>query len=372
MEQLNERPLVDILKKNSTVRQLWPKYDKRVANLRTLGETVTLNDNTRPGVWVFHVKSWSHSQGDKKAPDHYVIKILFRRIRNIIPEIIAKKSTWTSDGSKVDLRRFGAELMTDADITFCCSCPAALFWGMDYLNTVGKDRYGEPERRPPVERNPHGYGYLCKHEKLVFSQLPMYSVTLGKDAARWFKKTFEASVANVRGAELHNPEDEDNQDVARQVQQPARGIIKNDQDKGDTMAKKTAPVAKKSLAADINTRKIPQVGNNGKIEQVDAKTPQSEPRSKLAAEIDAREIPQREAPEATKKKVAAPAGRAAGRTVATAGRKVGGLAADINAREIPQEEEGKIKKEKSRLPILNTGISTPQGIGVVRGTPRAE
>ena len=371
MEKINERPLVDIMKKNATVRQLWPKYDKRVANLRTLGESVTLNDDTRPGVWVFHVKSWSHSQGDKKAPDHYVIKILFRRIRNIIPEIIAKKSTWTSDGSKVDLRRFGAELMTEADITFNCDCPAFRYY-QNYNVTQGKDKYGEPERRPAVEKNPGNLGYSCKHLGMVWSQLPMYSVTLGKDAARWFKKTFEASVANVRGAEMHNPEDEDNQDVVKQVQQPARGIIKNDQDKGDTMAKK--PVAKKSLATDINTRKIPQVGATGKIEKVDANTPQSEPRSKLAAEIDAREIPQRDAPEATPaKKAGAQAGRAAGRTLGTAGRKVGGLAADINAREIPQEDEtGTIKKAKSRLPILNTGISTPQGIGVVRGTPRAE
>ena len=370
MEKINERPLVDILKKHSTVRQLWPKYDKRVANLRTLGETVTLNDDSRPGVWVFHVKSWSHSQGDKKAPDHYVIKILFRRIRNIIPEIVAKKSTWTSDGSKVDLRRFGAELMTEADITFSCDCPAALYFGINYMTTKGKDRYGEPERRPPVEKNPNEHAYSCKHLGMVWSQLPMYSVTLGKDAARWFKKTFEASVANVRGAEMHNPEDEDNQDVIKQVQQPARGIIKNDQEKGDTMAKKQ--VAKKSLATDINTRKIPQVGATGKLEKTPSNIPQVEPRSKLAAEIDAREIPQRDA-EAPVKKAGAQAGRAAGRTLGTAGRKVGGVATDINAREIPQEDEdGSIKKAKSRLPILNTGISTPQGIGVVRGTPRAE
>jgi hypothetical protein len=358
LERINERPLVDLVKKQQSVRQLWPKYDKRVANLRTLGETVTLVDDSRPGVWVFHVKSWSHSQGDKKAPDHYVIKILFRRIRNIIPEIIAKKSTWTSDGSKVDLRRFGAELMTEADITFNCSCPAQKFWGMDYLNTQGKDRYGEPERRPPNEKNPNGYGYFCKHMGMVFSQIPMYSVTLGKDAARWFKKTFEASVANVRGAELHNPEDEEQ-------------IAKQSQEKGERpMAKATA---NKNVAKDINARKIPQIGKSGKLEKVKDEIPQEEPRSELAKEIDARAIPQREPEEeAPVKKVASPAGRAAGRTVGVAGRKVGSVAKDINAREIPQEENGKIKKVKSSMPIYNTGISTPQGIGVVRGTPRAE
>lgn len=58
------------------------------------------------------------------------------------------------------------------DIHCRCSCPAAQYWGYNYISTQLRSIYGLPrENRPPVIRNPSMKGIICKHLDLALTYI---------------------------------------------------------------------------------------------------------------------------------------------------------------------------------------------------------
>lgn len=70
-------------------------------------------------------------------------------------------------------------LLWSSDLRFHCSCPAYLFWGMQYIDTM-MDMAIVPETRYPSIRNPDLRGILCKHGIRTIKVLPFHLGDMAK------------------------------------------------------------------------------------------------------------------------------------------------------------------------------------------------
>jgi hypothetical protein len=78
---------------------------------------------------------------------------------------------------------------------FVHNCPAAKYWGSDYILSKPKydAKYGDKETRPPNVRNPKQYGAMCKHETNLLKALPFYADTV----ARWLDEFYPELIGEV-------------------------------------------------------------------------------------------------------------------------------------------------------------------------------
>jgi len=69
------------------------------------------------------------------------------------------------------------QLMYKGNLQLHCTCPSFLFHGYKWLlNQI--DASLEPETRPPVKRNPHQRGIVCKHLHRTIKTFPFYTAKL--------------------------------------------------------------------------------------------------------------------------------------------------------------------------------------------------
>lgn len=75
---------------------------------------------------------------------------------------------------KVRLALFG-------DVRVSCDCPAAKYWGYDYITTQLGAKDGTPEDREPIIKNPELEGTLCKHAYVTVKSIGRIWKRIAKD-----------------------------------------------------------------------------------------------------------------------------------------------------------------------------------------------
>jgi len=122
--------------------------------------------------------------------------IQFKGLTNILKNLIyLDRSVWKEDRSNIDFRKLAMSLLDNAEIRLSCSCPAIQYWGGNYILSRPKRdaKIGEPENRPPVQRNPREYGATCKHGANLLKALPFYGPTI----ASWLKEFHAKEIAGI-------------------------------------------------------------------------------------------------------------------------------------------------------------------------------
>lgn len=72
-------------------------------------------------------------------------------------------------------------LCIDGDVKISCNCPAAKFWGYDYILSQLAAKEGFDEDRYPTVRNPQLDGTLCKHAYVAVRYLGRLWKKISKD-----------------------------------------------------------------------------------------------------------------------------------------------------------------------------------------------
>lgn len=85
---------------------------------------------------------------------------------------------------------------------FVHNCPAQLYYGGDYIISLPKydAKYGEPETRPPREKNPKKYGAYCKHLQAVMKVLPFHADKIAKWIKQYHMDIIDAAEMETRKA----------------------------------------------------------------------------------------------------------------------------------------------------------------------------
>ena len=179
---ISEEPLASIDRKQASIHTLFPSFDDRVKAVGRAGGVEL--ENEEPGVWYFKASSVTQDPGQKI----YDIVVQFNDMDGQIRRLAQDQRLWKKDKSGLDLRKLATEIFDDADVKVSCNCPAAKYWGFDYIQTKRKSKAGEPETRRPRIRNPHEYGVACKHIQSVLDALPFYKGTLASHLKRFFPK----------------------------------------------------------------------------------------------------------------------------------------------------------------------------------------
>jgi hypothetical protein len=125
----------------------------------------------------------------------YSDKLQFKDMNVLIAHHAADMRLWTENKTHVDLRKLAKAILFDADVKLSCSCPAAQYWGPNYILSKPKydAKYGRQEDRRPKVRNPKEYGMLCKHLQVLINVLPFYITTM----ATWLKEQFASQIAYI-------------------------------------------------------------------------------------------------------------------------------------------------------------------------------
>jgi hypothetical protein len=192
---INEIAYGDVLAKQRSITSLFPTFHDRVKKVANNGG-VRLEDVDEEE-WKFRVHS-----SDKNI--WYQDMVRFKDIEDAIKHHVSNKKLWKKDGSGVDYRLLGTEVLYDCDMELYCSCPAFLYWGSAYILTKRLAKYTEPEDRRPKIRNPREYGAMCKHLQLVFNVLPFYTNTMSKYIKAYYDSTVKSMEKEIqkRDAEL--------------------------------------------------------------------------------------------------------------------------------------------------------------------------
>lgn len=177
--ELTEANLSQIARKQKSITRLFPDFYSNPIKVRGVVDKggVRMTGMTADR-WEFKIHSGSES--DK----WYEAVVRWKNLDTTVKQLVKNKTLWNKDKTHVDLKKLAAEVFKKADIELSDNCPAQLYYGGDYILTQRDAKYGDPENRPPVIRNPKEYGIHCKHLQVLMRVLPFYKGTM----ANWLKR----------------------------------------------------------------------------------------------------------------------------------------------------------------------------------------
>lgn len=100
--------------------------------------------------------------------DWYKVTIELSELKDLMP-----MDDLTSE-EKIRLALFG-------DVKVSCDCPAAKYWGYNYITTQLGAKDGDPEDREPIVKNPNLEGTLCKHAYVTVKSIGRIWKRIAKD-----------------------------------------------------------------------------------------------------------------------------------------------------------------------------------------------
>lgn len=183
MLQLVEATLSQIARKQKSITRLFPDFFTNPIKVKGVIDKGGLRmDGIEGDTWKFRIHSGS------EEGKWYDANVRWKDLVSNLQRLVADRRNWNRAKTKVDLKKLAAQLFKFSDIELSCSCPAQLYYGGDYILSQDKYRakYGDPENRPPVQRNPREYGAHCKHLQALMRALPFYKSTM----ANWLKKEY--------------------------------------------------------------------------------------------------------------------------------------------------------------------------------------
>jgi len=183
-EKLIEATVSDLLRKQRSITQLFPEFPGRVKEIGAKGGVKLAR--TAVDSWIFKVHSGTKDDVWYTDVLHFI---------NIVPELdrlIRNRKLWVTDRSRVNLVKLASEFVNRINIQIFCNCPAAQYWGPNYILSLGKynAKYGRKELRAPKIRNPKQYGAYCKHVAAVMKVLPFYRTTV----SRWLEEFYKDDI----------------------------------------------------------------------------------------------------------------------------------------------------------------------------------
>ena len=158
---INELTLAKLNSKQHSITNLFPSWSyhkNKVGN-------ITIS-NINPSRIQFKVRSTT------KSGISYNCFIQFNNISVIIKKALSDSNILRN--RKLDLNKLSDYVLTNTDFSIRCDCPAALYYGSNYILSKNKSIYGTTETRPPRIRNPRQHGIYCKHLDVVLEKLPKY------------------------------------------------------------------------------------------------------------------------------------------------------------------------------------------------------
>ncbi len=184
---IDEVAVAGVVRKQRSITSLFPTFPARVQKVGDMGGIRLIK--SKPDVW-----EWDIHSGTKEGV-WYQGRLQFKDMNVLIAKHAADMRLWTQDKTHVDLRKLAKAILFDADVKISCSCPAAQYWGPNYILSKPKydAKYGRQEDRRPRVRNPREYGMLCKHLQVLINVLPFYITTM----ATWLKEQFASQIAFV-------------------------------------------------------------------------------------------------------------------------------------------------------------------------------
>lgn len=193
----------DLLKKQASIKSLFPPFDARVAQVKSKGgnKKGVRMVGKEPNVWSFKVASGTYDAKNPKKmladkhPKEYDVTIRWDNLEELIKKYAKDKRIWNKHGDAVDTNKLADLVMTDTDLQINCSCPSDLYHGFQYIRTKRGAKYTEPEKRPPNIRNPHQYGVGCKHIQVALDTLPFYR----NDMASFIKTKYAKLIDQIEG-----------------------------------------------------------------------------------------------------------------------------------------------------------------------------
>lgn len=192
LKPLSEATLSDLIKKNVTVRMLFPDREDRVMEIGKRGGCRLRGMDEETLYFSLH---WGRYGPDHGLPEWYDVVWRFKNVEDVIRKYAVDPSIKRQDGKTPDLRKLAVKVLNTADIEESCNCPSDLVHGFRYIRTKMKAQFGEKETRPPVKRNPGQRGAVCKHgEALVDRYLPFFGQTIANWLNRYWLKTIEDAV----------------------------------------------------------------------------------------------------------------------------------------------------------------------------------
>lgn len=214
MVNLLELNYAELVRKNSSIGQLQPKYFDRARAVARRGGT-KLQPDMQPDRWHFVIASGT-TPG--KSYDAWVN---FSNMEEIIKDkAVNRMRVWNKDKTKIDFRKLAEEIVRDTNLQTVCSCPADLYYGGHYIRTKGDSKYTEPENRPPDIRNPDKKGAYCKHLHVLMDNLPFYISTMSAFLKKYYSNMIEKIQAEVLG-EFSKVKQQ--AELLKQKQAPAQG-----------------------------------------------------------------------------------------------------------------------------------------------------
>ena len=187
-----EATATQIQRKQQSITQLFPTFFDRTKEVASKGglKLHDININT----WYFRVHSGTESDV------WYDDVVYFVNVVPLLSKLVKDQRLWIADGSRIDRSKLARQFLDQVDIKLSCSCPAALYWGSDYILSLNKYRakYGDPENRSPRIRNPKQYGAVCKHMHNVLRVLPFYVTTITKWLTQFYNKDIAGFEAEAK------------------------------------------------------------------------------------------------------------------------------------------------------------------------------
>jgi hypothetical protein len=191
---LNELKYNDWKKNQSSIKKLFPNFPARVqavANAGGLGDKLAVQD---PETWMFTVAS-ATGKGE------YAVWFHFKNIPEMLEKWVPVKTLWNKAGTYVDHNKLAQEVLYEVDMDSDCDCAADTYWGSEWVKTQMDAQYGDEQNIPPVVRNPHGYGIMCKHAHLVWQKLPIWLSNFSNHLKVYWKDEIADIVKRVLDSE---------------------------------------------------------------------------------------------------------------------------------------------------------------------------
>jgi len=182
LRKIIEATASDIRRKHRSIKRLFPDFDDKTRGVELKGG-LRLDDQDA-NTWKFRIHSGT------KDDVWYDAYLHFKNVRPTLEVLVKDRRLWIADRSRVDFRKLAKEFMNKVDIQLKCSCPADLYWGSQYIRSLGKydAKFTNPETRPPKVRNPKQYGMVCKHLDRLLKALPFYGSTMAKWIRDFYSK----------------------------------------------------------------------------------------------------------------------------------------------------------------------------------------
>jgi hypothetical protein len=184
---MDEATASQIRRKQKSINKLFPQFPERVKAVQDKGGLRLKKVDQETWKWKIH--------SGTKSDVWYDAVLHFKNVEPLLRKLVADRRLWSKDRTKVNLNKLSREFLKRADIQIQCGCPAARYWGSDYILSKPKydAKYGDKETRPPNVRNPKQYGAMCKHEANLFKVLPFYADTV----AKWLNDFYPELIGEV-------------------------------------------------------------------------------------------------------------------------------------------------------------------------------